>query len=173
MIVPILTLCCHTQQSPGLTSILNTFASLLSFFRKARDMDCKSTCRMVFFRLKARASLLQNCKHRSLKSIGLTLKFLVRCILHRFGLVAAQCHEYLGTSSMEEQKRERDTRTLRSLVYTIYTSFAVGRKLARPESERCGFSSESSKIFADLMFLWTIDGEQTSCKYLQQQQYFP
>lgn len=61
---------------------------------------------------------------------------------------------------------------MKLLEVSAYTSFAVGRKLARPESERCGFSSESSKIFADLMFLWTIDGEQTSCKYLQQQQYF-
>ena len=46
---------------------------------------------MVFFRLKAQASLLQNCTHRSSVSIGLTLKLLVRCTLHRFGSVAAQC----------------------------------------------------------------------------------
>ena len=40
-------------------------------------------------------------------------------------------------------------------------------KLARPQSERWGFISASSKILADLIFLWTTEGAQTSCRYLQ------
>ena len=44
---------------------------------------------------------------------------------------------------------------------------AFGTKLSSPESERWGLSSASSSMLADLMFLWTIDGEQTSWRYLK------
>ena len=47
-----------------------------------------------------------------------------------------------------------------------FTWSAFGTRLARPQSERWGLSSASSNMLADLIFLWTTDGEQTSCRYL-------
>ncbi len=41
-----------------------------------------------------------------------------------------------------------------------------GVKAAIPQSDKCGFISSSSKIFADLKFRCTIAGRHTSCKYL-------
>lgn len=48
-----------------------------------------------------------------------------------------------------------------------YTWFAFCIKFAKPQSERWGLSSASSNMLDDLTFLWTTDGEHTSCKYLK------
>lgn len=41
-----------------------------------------------------------------------------------------------------------------------------GFRAARPQSDKWGLSSSSSKMFADLKFLCTTEGKHTSCKYL-------
>nr|GMD04900.1 hypothetical protein Iba_chr06bCG1470 [Ipomoea batatas] len=40
-----------------------------------------------------------------------------------------------------------------------------GVRAANPQSDNWGFRPSSSKMFADLKFLCTIEGRQTSCKY--------
>lgn len=42
----------------------------------------------------------------------------------------------------------------------------LGVSAAKPQSDKWGFNSSSSKIFADFKFLCTTEGRQTSCKYL-------
>ena len=44
---------------------------------------------------------------------------------------------------------------------------ASGTKLESPASEMWGLSSVSSKILDDFKFLWIMDGEQISWRYLQ------
>lgn len=41
-----------------------------------------------------------------------------------------------------------------------------GVKAAKPQSDKWGLRSSSSKMFADLKFLCTTEGKHTSCKYL-------
>lgn len=66
----------------------------------------------------------------------------------------------------------KDTNTMcsnawRKMKYLSPTCRSVlGVRAAKPQSDRWGLSSSSSNIFADLKFLCTTEGKQTSCKYL-------
>lgn len=42
-----------------------------------------------------------------------------------------------------------------------------GDRAARPQSDRCGLYSSSSRMFEDLKLLWTTGGMHTSCRYLK------
>lgn len=58
-------------------------------------------------------------------------------------------------------------RNLFSLINIFITSESgLAIRSANPESDRWGFRSPSSRIFDDLKFLWSTDGEHVSCKYL-------
>lgn len=61
----------------------------------------------------------------------------------------------------------RKSRQRTSVKYKGSTWSASETKLANPESDKWGLSSVSNNILADFKFLWTTDGEQTSCKYLK------
>jgi hypothetical protein len=58
-------------------------------------------------------------------------------------------------------------KTIQSFCFTCLSVFGV--RAAKPQSDKWGLSSSSSKILADLKFLCTTEGKQTSCKYLSKQ----
>lgn len=128
-----------------------------------------STCPGASDLSTAPTSQPQSCTHRFLQCI------------YQIKQIQEHCNQMNQPSELKPVKhhrnnlyqadiQKRNCKILKTGIQPhLFTCRSVfGVRAARPQSDKWGLSSSSSKIFADLKFLCTVEGRQTSCKYLRE-----